>query len=152
MGQSRPSGGIYSRPGVPSIADIGRTSPDIRVVPKVDITLPASPPVSTTRRWHGGPLPDRPVVELDRETVGRINRTLVRLHEPDTPRVINPRPGRNTRIVDYVELPPVLRDVGKTTRSTGALRHASIYAVQVDPFNLRCRVGGDQSGQSGDRA
>jgi len=59
-------------------------------------------------------LPDRSTVELKRESVGRINCALVGPPDPNMAGIIDP--SSRARFVYEIEVPAVLRDVGKTAR------------------------------------
>src|SRR5262245_35203217 len=102
------------------------------------------------RRLFRRPLPDRPVVELDGHAVGRIDRAHVRPGNPDPARIVEPCARCQTGIVDHVELPAVLRDVGELARPGRiATPDAAIWTGQIDP--LRRSVGCDQSCRYGNR-
>src|SRR5712692_4569002 len=86
------------------------------------LSFPESPATSRRRRRRRhlrGSLPDRPAVELNRETVGGIDRPLVRTLNPNAARVVHPTSGGLAAIVHHVEFPAVLSDEGKLALQAG---------------------------------
>src|SRR5208282_546617 len=85
-------------------------------------------------------LPDRSAVELKREAVGRINCALVGPLDPNMAGIIDPSSRWYARFVYEVEVPAVLRDVGKTAWRGQTLRYTLPWAAQIDALR-RCAEG-----------
>src|SRR5262249_14681110 len=94
-------------------------------------------PATWLRRRHfESALPDRSAVKLDRQPVRRIDCPFVCTIDPDPPGIIDPGPRRLADIIQYIELPPVLRDERRIARCPEAQQHALISTVQVDTLHL----------------
>src|ERR1700719_2989445 len=72
--------------------------------------LPLTVPANGWRRrqqYFRSPLPDRSVIELKGEAVGRIQRAHVHPVDPNMARIVFPGSGRDTHVVYDIELPAI---------------------------------------------
>ncbi len=86
-----------------------------------------------TRRWRHfrSTLPDRSAIELNREAIRRIDCAFVGPLDPDTTGVVDPSSRWQSRLVQDVEFPAILRDVGKAALRAETQRHALPSTAQI---------------------
>ena len=110
-----------------------------------DTTLPATSKRRRRRRHQRGALPNRSMIELQSETIRRIDCAFVGPLDPDMTRIVDPGSRRHSHLVQEVKVPAILRNVGKATWRAGTYRDALPCDTRRPTASvshcMRCRNG-----------